>query len=189
MRNQAIRFELEESIQPMSDKYQLAKPLLTSQWFNTDKPLGFEDFRGRVTVVCVFQVLCPSCVSHAIPQAKRVRELFAEEDVAVIGLHTIFKRHDEQPPEVIERFIKEQNITFPVALDEHQDGERLGETMKSHEFRGTPTMLLLDRDGNLRKKGFGSDGDMQLGAEIMALLRDRETGLQYTDPNYKQPAA
>jgi thiol-disulfide isomerase/thioredoxin len=164
----------------MSDKYKLAKPLITSQWFNSDKPLSFEDFRGRVILVTIFQFLCPSCVSHAIPQAKRVRELFAEEDVVVIGLHSVFKQHDDQTPDDVQRMIRQHDVRFPVGIDKQDNGARLGETYQSYELRGTPTQLLLDRDGNLRKNKFGFDQDLQLGAEIMSLLRDKETGLQYT---------
>jgi thiol-disulfide isomerase/thioredoxin len=164
----------------MTSKYQLAKPLITSEWLNTDKPLTFEDFRGRVTLVTIFQFLCPSCMSHAVPQAKRVRELFAEEDVVVIGLHTVFKQHDKQTPDAVARMVRENDIRFPVAIDKQDAGAHLGETFQTYELRGTPTQLLLDRDGNLRKNKFGFDSDLQLGAEIMALLRDRETGLQYT---------
>ncbi len=164
----------------MTSKYKPAHPLITSEWLNSDKPLSFEDFRGRVTLVTIFQFLCPSCVSHAIPQAKRVRELFAQEDVVVIGLHTVFKLHDQQTPSAVARMVKEHDINFPVGIDKQETGERLGETFQSYELQGTPTQLLLDRDGNLRKNKFGFDSDLQLGAEIMALLRDRETGLQYT---------
>ena len=168
----------------MTSKYQQAKPLITSEWLNSDKPLTFEDFRGRVTLVTIFQVLCPSCMSHAVPQAKRVRELFAEEDVAVIGLHTVFKQHDKQTPAAVARMAREHDIRFPLGIDKQDAGEHLGETFQAYELKGTPTQLLLDRDGNLRKNKFGFDSDLQVGAEIMALLRDRETGLQYTqDPH------
>jgi hypothetical protein len=33
--------------------------------------------------------------------------------------------------------------------------------------------LLIDRDGNLRRQIFGHLHDMQLGAEIMALLNEK----------------
>ena len=36
-------------------------------------------------------MLCPACVSHGLPQAARLRETFAPEDLAVIGLHTVFE--------------------------------------------------------------------------------------------------
>ena len=33
-------------------------------------------------------------------------------------------------------------------------------------------MILIDREGRLRKQKFGGEGDLVLGAEIMSLLRD-----------------
>ena len=33
-------------------------------------------------------------------------------------------------------------------------------------------MILIDREGRLRKQKFGGEEDLVLGAEIMSLLRD-----------------
>lgn len=42
-------------------------------WLNTDQPLSVEALRGKVIVVEAFQMLCPGCVLHGLPQAVRVR--------------------------------------------------------------------------------------------------------------------
>lgn len=47
------------------------------QWFNTDRPLSIEALRGKVIVVEAFQMLCPGCVSHGLPQALRVHQTFS----------------------------------------------------------------------------------------------------------------
>ncbi len=44
--------------------------------------------------------------------------------------------------------------------------------MRRYAMQGTPTLILLDRDGRLRRQSFGHIPDLQLGAEIMALMRD-----------------
>lgn len=56
---------------------QPAPPWDTTAWLNTEEPLALERLLGRVVVVHAFQMLCPGCVSHGIPQAQRVAELFA----------------------------------------------------------------------------------------------------------------
>ena len=53
-----------------------APPWQVAQWFNTDKPLSLEALRGKVIVLEAFQMLCPGCVSHGLPQAVRVRDTF-----------------------------------------------------------------------------------------------------------------
>ena len=39
----------------------------TSQWFNAEDDPTLEQLRGRVVVMLAFQMLCPGCVSGAIP--------------------------------------------------------------------------------------------------------------------------
>ena len=54
----------------------IAPELITTRWFNTDRALTLADLRGRVVVIEAFQMLCPGCVSHSLPQAMRVAETF-----------------------------------------------------------------------------------------------------------------
>lgn len=144
----------------------------TSQWFNTPEPLALEALRGRVVMVCAFQMLCPGCVSQGLPQAQRVAALFQPSEVAVIGLHSVFEHHDAMPPNALEAFLHEYRIGFPVAVDE-PDGTGLPHTMRAYAFEGTPTTLLIDRNGMLRRQTLGHIPDLLLGAEIMVLISER----------------
>lgn len=48
-------------------------PLLeldVQEWVNHEG-LSNEDLRGKVVVVEVFQMLCPGCVNHGVPQAQK----------------------------------------------------------------------------------------------------------------------
>ena len=60
------------------------------EWLNVDRSMALADYRGRPIVALAFQMLCPGCVQHALPQLKRIRELFGESQLAVLGLHTVF---------------------------------------------------------------------------------------------------
>lgn len=143
-----------------------------TKWFNAPEPLTLSGLRGRVVMVCAFQMLCPGCVSQGLPQAQRVAGLFLPTDVAVIGLHSVFEHHEAMGPTALRAFLHEYRIGFPVGVDE-PDGASLPHTMRAWGLEGTPTTLLIDRDGRLRRRTFGHLPDLQLGAEIMALLRDR----------------
>ena len=46
-------------------------------------------------------------------------------------------------------------------------------TMQAYRLRGTPSLLLIDREGRLRKHSFGTEEDMAVGAAIAALLAAR----------------
>jgi peroxiredoxin len=143
----------------------------TQQWLNVETPLMLAALRGRVVVAGAFQMLCPGCVSELIPQLRKAHALFNGSDVSVFGLHTVFEHHDAMGPISLKAFLHENRITFPVAIDQPQTPDKaIPATMENYAMEGTPTMLLIDRKGNLRRQIFGHMPDMQLGAEIMALL-------------------
>lgn len=143
----------------------------TTEWFNTPEPLSLAALRGRAVMLTAFQMLCPGCVSTSLPQAQRVAATFEPASVAVIGLHSVFENHDAMGPNALRVFLHEYQIRFPVGVDEAA-GTGFPLTMREYGFQGTPTMLLFDRDGRLRRHVFGHIPDLQLGAELMALIRE-----------------
>ena len=150
-----------------------APELQTVDWLNTDEPVSLEALRGKVVLIEAFQMLCPGCVSHALPQATRVHRVFSHDEVAVIGLHTVFEHHDAQGSRVaLAAFLHEYKIAFPVGIDAPSDRGGLPKTMARYRMQGTPTQILVDRRGRLRKQKFGWEDDLVLGAEIMSLVRD-----------------
>lgn len=140
----------------------------TTRWFNGE-PLDLADLRGRVVVIEAFQMLCPGCVGHALPQATRLTQTFGD-DLAVIGLHSVFEHHAAMTPVSLEAFLHEYRIRFPVAVDAHDDGDPTPVTFARYGMRGTPTTILIDRDGNLRGHQFGSVDDMGLAVAVTRLL-------------------
>lgn len=148
-------------------------PLHVSQWMNTPRPVTWETLRGRVVVIVAFQMLCPGCVSHGLPQAMRLHRLFAEDQVAVLGLHTVFEHHAVMGPQALRVFLDEYRITFPVGVDEADPASPVPLTMGAYELRGTPSVLVFDPDGRLQLSHFGQIDDLQLGAVIGQLLAQR----------------
>jgi hypothetical protein len=145
----------------------------TTTWFNAPMPLSLAPLRGKVVLVTAFQMLCPSCVSHGLPQAARVREAFRSEDVAVVGLHTVFEHHEAMAPISLEAFLHEYHITFPVGVDEPDGTGGMPHTMRAYAMRGTPTTLLIDTEGRLRLHILGHVPDLKIAAEIVALMNER----------------
>ncbi len=152
-------------------KLKPAPALQTTDWLNTDNPLTLDALRGKVVVIEAFQMLCPGCVSHGLPQVSRVAQTFSRDDVAVIGLHTVFEHHKAQgTKDALAAFLHEYKITFPVAIDAPSEKGGIPQTMAAYEMRGTPTLILIDRQGYLRTQKFGMEQDLPLGAEIMTLV-------------------
>lgn len=149
-----------------------APPLVTSEWINSPRPLDIPDFRGRVLVIEAFQMLCPGCVANGLPQAIRVRAAFPAEQVAVVGLHTVFEHHEAQGTRAaLDAFVHEYRLTFPIGIDAQGTG-CLPMTMSAYAMQGTPTLVLVDRDGNRRLQRFGHLDDLTLGCHIGTLLSE-----------------
>ena len=145
----------------------------TTAWLNTDTPLDLEQLRGRVVVVHAFQMLCPGCVSHGIPQVLRVAELFARAPLTVVGLHTVFEHHEAMGVEALRAFVHEYRIRFPVGVDAPgPDGDAMPRTMRAYGMQGTPTIVLIDAQGRRRRQVLGVHDDLLLGAEIGTLLAE-----------------
>ncbi len=147
-----------------------------AHWLNAPAPLSLELLRGRAVLAVAFQMLCPGCVSVGLPQAQRARATFAGNDLAVIGLHTVFEHHEAQGSvAALSAFLHEYRISFPVGIDAQDGGGPV--TMRAYGMRGTPTTLLWDRAGQLRMHQFGHVEDMRLGAAITSVLGDASVGV------------
>lgn len=155
---------------PMAPEWQV------DVWLNTRAPLELSQLRGRVVLLHAFQMLCPSCVSHAVPQAERVHQEYAEHGVSVIGLHTVFEHHAAMMPVALEAFLHEYHVTYPVGVDVAVVGTPIPATMLRYKMRGTPTMILIDRAGKLRLHEFGRMDDLRLGMMLGQLLAEAIVG-------------
>ncbi len=152
--------------------------LIVQRWFNTPQPITLASLRGKVVVIESFQMLCPGCVTHGLPQASRVYATFPPDKVAVIGLHTVFEHHAVMTPQALEVFLSEYRIPFPVGVDMPSSTGDIPETMRAYAMRGTPTLTLIDQHGYLRQQYFGKVDDLALGAEIGALLGESQSVLR-----------
>lgn len=149
-----------------------APALHVSRWFNVERDLQLEHLRGRVIALHAFQMLCPGCVSHALPQAQAMHALLAAQGLVTLGLHSVFEHHAAMPAHALEAFLHEYRIGFPVAVDAVVPGSPLPATLQRFGLRGTPSLVLIDRSGRRRLQHFGRIEDLQLGAWLGALLAE-----------------
>ncbi|MFC4160680.1 peroxiredoxin family protein [Chitinimonas lacunae] len=150
----------------------LAPELAVSEWLNTDAPLRLAELRGRVVVIHAFQMLCPGCVAYGIPQAERIAQTFAGQEVVVLGLHTVFEHHAAMNPATLRAFVHEYRLTIPIGIDQPSPDRTTPLTMAALRLRGTPSLVLIDRQGHIRQQFFGRVEDMHLGASIALLLAE-----------------
>lgn len=148
--------------------------LEVAEWLNSDgKEIKLSDLKGQVVVIEAFQMLCPGCVNHGLPQLNRLHSIFRNEDeVFVLGLHSVFEHHEAMPKESLKAFLSEFRYTFPVAIDKHENGHDVPETMKKLALNGTPSLIIIDKKGKLREILFGVVDDLVLGLKIGRLLAE-----------------
>lgn len=157
----------------MNNEMLLAPELEVSDWLNTTAPIKLSELRGKVIVLHAFQMLCPGCVSHGIPQANTIYELYSDSPVQVIGLHTVFEHHDVMNKEALKAFVHEYRLRFPIAIDMPNGNSSIPLTMQKYHLRGTPSLILIDKQGYIRLNHFGQINDMQVGNTIGQLLAEQ----------------
>lgn len=169
----------------------LAPELQTSGWLNTPQSITLASLRGKVIVLHSFQMLCPGCVQVGIPQTQRIYDEFDPKKVAVIGLHTVFEHHSVMNRDALEVFVHEYRLHFPIGIDKYDDQQqKLPLTMRAYQMQGTPTLILIDKAGQLRLHKFGHISDLTLGLSIGTLLSEKivptktPTATQINDANY-----
>ena len=168
--------------------FPVAPELAITRWFNTDGNPILADLRGNVVVMEAFQMLCPGCVSHGLPQAQRIQQMFGDE-LTVLGLHCVFEHHEAMTPVSLEAFLYEYRISFPVGVDAHDPGVTLPITMGRYQLRGTPSLVVIDRAGRIRLNAFGRADDLTVGATLARLIDEpRPQPADDCDPDIGCPA-
>src|SRR5438128_9693698 len=79
-----------------------------------------------------------------MPSMQRLYELLRDRDFQLLAVS-----QDEDGKQVVEPFVKEMRLTFPVLLDpEHQVGDRYG-------VWGYPETFVIDRNGYVVERVIG----------------------------------
>ncbi|MFG6467700.1 peroxiredoxin family protein [Roseateles sp. BYS87W] len=158
-------------------------------WLNTRQPLTLAALRGRVVLLHAFQMLCPGCVSQGLPQAERVRQAFPVAELAVVGLHTVFEHHAAMSPDALRAFVHEYRWSFPIGVDRPDGRGGPSRTMTRYGLRGTPSCVVLDRQGRVCLQHFGALDDLLLGAVLGQLIAEPAPGTAAVTAAALRPAA
>ncbi|OUR93538.1 hypothetical protein A9Q84_18895 [Halobacteriovorax marinus] len=153
-----------------------AKELVIDKWVNAPEGFELKVKDSSIKIIHVFQMLCPGCVYKGIPQTQELYSKFNSDDVKVVGLHSVFENHEAMQPHALKVFISEWRLPFPVAIDKRLEGEWMPETMKAYQLEGTPSLIIIDRDGSLKLKHFGLIDQEKLEIFINELINNKKVG-------------
>ncbi len=127
-----------------------------SEWINSDG-LALKNLRGKVVIIDFFQLWCPGCNKFSGPLMEKWKQKYSNrKDIQLVGIHTVFEGHSQQTPKRLRQYVKEKNITYPVGIDDYVSNQKLPETMIRYQTRGTPEIVIIDKNGKIRFQHFGS---------------------------------
>lgn len=92
-----------------------------SEWVQ-GVPTNFDQEKDHIVLVEVFQVNCPGCFMHALPEAIEIYNKYKDEGVRVIGIATAFEDFDKNTLENLKMLA--------------ETGEIIGETKNAFQMSG-----------------------------------------------------
>ncbi len=93
----------------------------------------------------------------------------------MIGLHTVFEHHNGMGPESLAAYLAEFDVTFAVGVDAHEYSNSAPVTMRRLGLRGTPSIVILDRQGEVRSHLFGAPDEVALGIQLGNLVAEAQS--------------
>ena len=122
-----------------------APPLQVVGW--TDgRPRTLADYRGKVVFLDFWGTWCGPCV-NGMPSLERLKQKYEPRGVVFLSIHTPGEEIGK-----IRRFLDFKKATIVSALDEGRgkaDSVRNGVTADRYGVRGYPTLVMIDRKGNV----------------------------------------
>ena len=110
-------------------------------WFNTDKPLSFDDLKGHVILLDFWTYCCINCI-HALQDLKYLEEKYKNDPVVIVGVHTP-KFTNEQIENNVKSAVQRYNIKHPVIVDNEYFMWRM------LNIRAWPTYAVIGTDGEI----------------------------------------
>lgn len=104
--------------------------------------VSLNDHLGNVVLVNLWATWCPPC-KEEMPTLQTFYEKYKSDGFVLLAIN------QEEPLEVVEPFVKEFGLTFPVWLDEDYQAQRIFNTMH------LPSSYVIDRSGKVRLMWIG----------------------------------
>ncbi len=92
-----------------------------------------------------------------------MQQLFGASELEVKGLHTAFEHDPVRTVDALRAFIHDYRWSFPIGVEAPDGRGGPSRTMARYGLRGTPSCLVLDRQGKVHLHRFGQIGDLELG--------------------------
>jgi thiol-disulfide isomerase/thioredoxin len=108
----------------------------------TGAPVSLSSFQGKIVLVNLWATWCPPC-REEMPALQAFYEKYKNHGFVLIGIN------QEEARDVVQSFVKEFGLSFPVWLDEDYLAQRVFNTVS------LPSSYLIDRKGRVRLMWIG----------------------------------
>jgi cytochrome c biogenesis protein CcdA/thiol-disulfide isomerase/thioredoxin len=133
-------------------------------WINSS-PLTMKELRGKVVLVDFWTYSCINCIRNN-PYLEKWYETYKDQGFVIVGVHAPEFAFEKVLANV-EQGVKDQKITYPVALDNDLD------TWNAYSNRYWPAGYLIDANGKIRRTHFGEGNYQESEEAIRALLKEK----------------
>ena len=129
---------------------------------------------GQVTIIEFWSMTCGPCIA-SIPRNNEITELITKRGGSFISIHEA----NEERVKII-KFLKENKIKYPVAIDPNFDRElSLGKTFYEYGVEGIPTYVTIGKNGNVLSYKLPATQD------INDLFNNEEKFIDYSQKDLK----
>jgi thiol-disulfide isomerase/thioredoxin len=109
----------------------------------TPGAISLEALRGQVVVLDFWATWCPPCLAM-LPTLHQLDSAWKGRGVSFIGVNS----DDGISPEALQGFLRQHGVPYPVVADDGDVGRR-------YKVRSLPQMVVIGKDGTLRKTFIG----------------------------------
>lgn len=139
-------------------KVNFPAPKLTLQNLS-GKSVSLKDYRGSVVLVNLWATWCPPC-REEMPTLQSFYDKYKKDGFVLIGIN------QEETAEVVEPFVSEFGMTFPIWLDIDYIAQREFNTMN------LPSSYVIDRNGNVRLMWIGGISKKNLEKYVPDIIEE-----------------